>query len=41
MENGSMRAYREFNRLFLELIRLRKDMLDEFSAAVKILSGAI
>ncbi|MBF0318290.1 MAG: hypothetical protein HQL01_00595 [Nitrospirae bacterium] len=41
MENGSMKAYRGFNRLFQEIIRLRKDMLDEFSAAINILSGAV
>ncbi|MBF0488398.1 MAG: hypothetical protein HQK98_09580 [Nitrospirae bacterium] len=38
MENGGKRAYRGFSRLFQEIIRLRKDMLDEFCAYTKVLS---
>ncbi|MCG6551086.1 MAG: hypothetical protein L7F77_02065 [Candidatus Magnetominusculus sp. LBB02] len=39
MESGGKRAYRAFNRLFQEIITLRKEMLDEFSASALSLSG--
>ncbi|MBF0556780.1 MAG: hypothetical protein HQK96_19880 [Nitrospirae bacterium] len=38
MENGNKKAYRGFSSLFHEIIRLRKDMLDEFCAYIKVLS---
>lgn len=38
MESGSKKAYRGFNRLFQDIIRLRTAMLDEFHAAIVLLS---
>ncbi|MBF0516899.1 MAG: hypothetical protein HQK97_07240 [Nitrospirae bacterium] len=38
MESSGGRAYRGFNGQFAEIIRLRKELLDEFHAAIKTLS---
>ncbi|MEO5360735.1 MAG: hypothetical protein H7843_09870 [Nitrospirota bacterium] len=38
MESGSKKAYRGFNMLFQDIIQLRTAMLDEFHAAIVLLS---